>query len=61
MNAAEAVRLTEDVPHAWGLSGDTLEALREFVVRRAQFVADTIVGRLWPQREFPFNEEQEEE
>ena len=61
MNSAEAVRLTEGVPHAWGFSGETLEALREFVVRRAQFVADTIAGRLWPQREFLFNEEQEEE
>ena len=57
----KAVRSTEGVPHAWGFSGETLEALREFVVRRAQFVADTLVGRLWPQREFPFNEEKEEE
>lgn len=61
MSSTEAVRLTEDVPKEWGVSGEALEALREFLFRRAEFVADTIAKRLWPQQEFPFSGEYEEE
>ncbi len=51
------------IPAEWDVSGEARNALEEFLYRRAEFVADTIVRRLtsqlWPQQElsFPVDEE----
>lgn len=60
MNSVEAAQMTSDVPREWGVPDEAFDALREFLVRRAVFVAETIERRLWPQQEFPFNGKHEE-
>lgn len=55
--STESVRpLVEDIPVEWEVDSGAKRALTEFVVRRADFVADTIVESIasecWPGRLF---------
>ena len=59
MNRTEATRMTEGVPKEWGVDADAMEALVEFIIGRAAFVADTIEGLLWEQPELDFNQSKE--
>lgn len=43
------------VPDEWEVSKEALEALGELICRRAKFVADSIVSKIWPQQEIPFD------
>lgn len=47
---AEIEAIIEGVPPAWEVSPEARAALGEFLLRRAAFLADTLLGRLDPQR-----------
>lgn len=48
----------QSIPKEWDVKREALDALVDLVVGRASFVAETIEGRLWPQRNlFGENEE----
>ncbi len=53
--------MTKDIPIEWEVTTETLDALIDLVVGRAAYVADTIEGQLWPQREFDFDKPGETE
>lgn len=55
MTRAQAIRMTDGIPREWEVKTDALEALRDLVVSRASYVADTIEILLWPQAEFDFD------
>jgi hypothetical protein len=55
VDRAEVVRMTQDVPKEWEVSGEALDALADLVVGRAAYVADTIESQLWPQQELDFD------
>lgn len=38
------------VPIAWQVDQAARSALTDFIMRRAEFVADDLPGRLWPQQ-----------
>jgi hypothetical protein len=40
------------VPQEWKISSDARSAWAAMITQRAQFVAETIETRLWPQRQF---------
>lgn len=56
---AKAARMTEGIPKEWEVSSDALDALRDLIVGRAAFVADTIESQIWPQGEFDFDKQGE--
>ncbi len=47
--------MTEEIPKEWDVSKEALEALRDFIIGRAGYVAETIEDRLWPQHELNFD------
>jgi hypothetical protein len=61
IDRAEAVRMTEGIPKEWEVKSDALDALRDLIVGRAAFVADTIESQIWPQGEFDFDKPGETE
>ena len=61
MGRADAIRMTEEIPKEWDVTNEALEALRDFIVRRAVYVAETIEDQLWPQGELDFTTEETEE
>jgi hypothetical protein len=61
MNRTEAARMTDGIPKEWEVTSDALDALRDLIVGRATFVADTIEGQIWPQAEFDFDKPGEAE
>jgi hypothetical protein len=40
---------TNDIPHQWGVSRDSIETLTKLLLSRASFVGDTIEKKIWPQ------------
>jgi hypothetical protein len=61
INRTDVVRMTKDIPMEWEVTTETLDALTDLVVGRAAYVADSIEGQLWPQREFDFDKPGETE
>ena len=61
MDRTEAIRMTEGIPKEWEVKSDALEALRDLIVGRAGFVADTIESQIWRQGEFNFDKAGETE
>lgn len=55
IDRTEAVRMTEGIPKEWEVKSDALDALRDLIVGRAAFVADTIENQIWRQGEFDFD------
>ncbi len=53
-------QIVSQIPCEWQVSENAKSALVDFVVRRAAYVADTVLKKLWPQKEFPFREGPEE-
>jgi hypothetical protein len=55
LNRSEVVRLTEGLPREWEVKADALDALRDLIVGRAAFVADTIERKLYQQLTIDFD------
>jgi hypothetical protein len=55
--------IVEWIPDDWEISNEARRALEDFLYRRANFVADTIVERLtptlWPQLNLPYPDDEE--
>jgi len=54
IDRATVGRMTQTIPREWDVNTDVQEALVDLILSRAEFVADSIEARLWPQRELPF-------
>jgi hypothetical protein len=61
LDLSEVVRMTQGIPKEWEVTTETLDALRDLIVGRAAYVADSIESNLWPQREFDFDKPGETE
>ena len=48
------VALVASIPQEWEVPSPAREALLEFICRRAGFVAESIIGKIFPQGEFDF-------
>jgi hypothetical protein len=53
-------RIVAEIPRAWDVSQPTRDALLEYLLRRAAYVADHIEGWVWPQRQLDFPPPEEE-
>ncbi len=53
--------MTKTIPTEWDVEKDVQEALVDLILDRALFVADSIEGKLWPQRQLPFDAPEETE
>ena len=56
----EMARVVGEIPHALEVSQPTRDALLEYLLRRAAYVADHIEGWVWPQRQLDFPPLEEE-
>jgi hypothetical protein len=57
IDPAEVRSIMQTIPRQWDVAKDVQKALIDLIVRRAAFVADTMIARLWPQTQFPLEEE----
>ena len=54
-------RIAQSIPSEWDVHRRAKEALTSLLLGRSRYVADCIMDRLWPQREFPCMGESEED
>jgi hypothetical protein len=52
--------IVDSIPHEWGVGKAAREALVEFVLQRASYVASGIMKWIWPQNRFEFMNEAED-
>ena len=57
---SEVRAIVESIPSQWDVPGSARDALTEFLMRRAAFVAGDLEPRIWPRGEFDFGTPEEE-
>ena len=55
------VQIVQTIPNEWEVGDEAQDALVDLILERAAFVADTIEGRLWPERKFGFADSEDTE
>jgi hypothetical protein len=53
-------QITQSIPPEWDVQQNPREALKSLLMGRAEYVADCIMDRLWPQKDFRFMLESED-
>lgn len=53
--------MTQAIPREWDVNRAARDALIELVLRRANYVADTVETRIWPQREMGYESDDQPE
>ena len=57
----EVEGIVQSIPPDWQVSSQARAALKDFVIRRADYVAENIIEWIWPQNNFEFMNEAEVE
>ena len=55
------LKIAQTIPSEWDVDRSSKEALVSLLLGRADYVADCIIERLWPQKELQFMSESEDE
>lgn len=58
---AKIGKMTQLIPRQWDVPADAIDALVQFAVDRAKYVADNIEDRLFPERELDFGDDESTE